>query len=220
MGITERFLYKTERNPALEPAAWRVTAPRQLSGEAAGTARLDPRRLGEAPALTEKQRAALAAGRLTAVNALHPRHEAALDFVTPRHGKKRVHLLAVGDVGSALLLALKLLGGDVISTLGICDLRENVPQRWEFELNQVNAPGEGRFPAVEIVDVDDVLDCDVFLFCASRFVPDTAVKDGDVRMAQYELNRPLAASYGRMARENHFQGLQDGLTGKGTCCQV
>ena len=49
--------------------------------------------------------------------------------------------------------------------------------------------------------------CDVFLFCASRFVPDTAVKDGDVRMAQYELNRPLAASYGRMAREAGFKGM-------------
>jgi len=95
----------------------------------------------------------------------------------------------------------------VISTLGICDLRENVPQRWEFELNQVNALGEGRFPAVEIVDVDDVLDCDVFLFCASRFVPDTAVKSGDVRMAQYELNRPLAASYARMAGERGFRGM-------------
>ena len=119
----------------------------------------------------------------------------------------RVHLLALGDVGSTLALGLRLLGGDVISTLGICDLRENVPQRWEFELNQVNALGEGRFPAVEIVDVDDVLDCDVFLFCASRFVPDTAVKSGDVRMAQYELNRPLAASYARMAGERGFRGM-------------
>ena len=119
----------------------------------------------------------------------------------------RVHLLALGDVGSTLALGLRLLGGDVISTLGICDLRENVPQRWEFELNQVNAPGEGRFPAVEIVDVDDVLDCDVFLFCASRFVPDTAVKSGDVRMAQYELNRPLVASYARMAGERGFRGM-------------
>ena len=119
----------------------------------------------------------------------------------------RVHLLALGDVGSTLALGLRLLGGDVISTLGICDLRENVPQRWEFELNQVNALGEGRFPAVEIVDVDDVLDCDVFLFCASRFVPDTAVKSGDVRMAQYQLNRPLAAAYARQARERGYRGM-------------
>lgn len=119
----------------------------------------------------------------------------------------RVHLLALGDVGSTLALGLRLLGGDVISTLGICDLRENVPQRWEFELNQIAAPGDTRFPPVEIVPPERILDCDVFLFCASRFVPDTAVKSGDVRMAQYELNRPLVASYARMAREQDFRGM-------------
>lgn len=123
-----------------------------------------------------------------------------------RKAQYRVHLLALGDVGSTLAMGLRLLGGDVISTLGICDVREGVAQRWEFELNQINAPG-GRFPLVEIVDTDYILDCDVFLFCASRFVPDTAVKTGDVRMAQYELNRPLAASYGRLAREKGFRGM-------------
>ena len=116
------------------------------------------------------------------------------DRPLPKKEKYRVHLLALGDVGSTLAIGLRLLGGDVISTLGICELREGVPQRWEFELNQIAAPDGGQFPDVEIVDVDHILDCDVFLFCASRFVPDTAVKSGDVRMAQYELNRPLAAS--------------------------
>ncbi|MCI9679555.1 MAG: lactate dehydrogenase [Oscillospiraceae bacterium] len=124
-----------------------------------------------------------------------------------RKEKYRVHLLALGDVGSTLAMGLRLMGGDVIETLGICDLRENVPQRWEFELNQIAPPGENRFPPVEIVDIDNIFGCDVFLFCASRFVPDTAVKNGDVRMAQYELNRPLAASYGRMAREKGYKGL-------------
>ena len=124
-----------------------------------------------------------------------------------KKAKYRVHLLALGDVGSTLAIGLRLMGGDVISTLGICDLREGVPQRWEFELNQIAAPGEDRFPPVEIVDVEHILDCDVFLFCASRFVPDTAVKSGDVRMAQYELNRPLVASYARMAREKGYRGM-------------
>ena len=81
-----------------------------------------------------------------------------------RKEKYRVHLLALGDVGSTLAMGLRLLGGDVIETLGICDLRENVPQRWEFELNQIAPPGENRFPPVEIVGVDNILDCDVFLF--------------------------------------------------------
>lgn len=124
-----------------------------------------------------------------------------------RRDRYRVHLLAMGDVGSTLAMGLRLMGGDVISTLGICDVREGVPQRWEFELSQIAGPGEDRLPPVEIVEPDRVLDCDVFLFCASRFVPDTAVKSGDVRMAQYELNRPLAAGYARMARERGFRGL-------------
>lgn len=124
-----------------------------------------------------------------------------------RRERYRVHLLALGDVGSTLALGLRLMGGDVISAIGICDLRENVPQRWEFELNQISAPGDIRFPPVEIVAPEEIMDCDVFLFCASRFVPDTAVKSGDVRMAQYELNRPLAASYARMAREAGFRGM-------------
>jgi len=110
-------------------------------------------------------------------------------------------------VGSTLAVGLRLLGGDVISTLGVCDLRPGVPERWEFELNQIASPAGGRFPPVEIVDIDRILDCDVFLFCASRAVPDTSVTTGDVRMAQYELNRPLVADYARMAREKQFQGM-------------
>mgnify|MGYP001071831397 CR=1 FL=1 len=208
MGITERILYKTERNPALEPAAWRVTDPRQLSGEAAGAARLDPRRLGEAPALTEKQRAALAAGRLTAVNALHPRHKAALDFVTPRPGKKRVHLLAVGDVGSALLLALKLLGGDVISTAGICDLSERTVSRWVTEMGQISWPWDYEaLPEVEAVGPEGLFGCDVFLFAAAKAIPPVGSAVEDVRMAQLEANRPLAESFARQAREAGFRGL-------------
>ena len=124
-----------------------------------------------------------------------------------RKEKYRVHLLALGDVGSTLAMGLRLMGGDVISALGVCDVREGVSQRWEFELNQIGGPDGGRFPPVEIVDIEHILDCDVFLFCASRFVPDTAVKSGDVRMAQYELNRPLAERYARMARERGFQGM-------------
>lgn len=157
---------------------------------------------GEAGAVPPELAGVVSVGKVRAVNAAHPRWEELLDL-PPRKGKVRVHLLALGDVGSTLAMGLKLLGGDVISTLGICDMRENVPERWEFELNQIAVP----FPQVEVVGMEELFCCDVFLFCASRFVPDTAVKDGDVRMAQYELNRELAASYARMARERRFGGL-------------
>ncbi|MFR6394852.1 MAG: hypothetical protein ACLUNQ_07000 [Oscillospiraceae bacterium] len=136
-------------------------------------------------------------GRVRAVNRLHPRWQELLSPL-PRKKKVRVNLLGLGDVGATLLMGLRLLGGDVISSIGICDLRENVPQRWEFELNQINLPGPyDTLPPVEIIGPEELFRGDVFLFCASRFVPDTAVKDGDVRMAQYQLNRELVALYAK-----------------------
>ena len=155
-----------------------------------------------APPLPPELTAAIAAGRVRAVNGAHPRWKELLNL-PPRREKVRVSLLALGDVGSTLAMGLKLLGGDVISTLGLCDVREKVPERWEFELGQIAT----ELPRVEIVRPEAVFDCDVFLFCASQFVPDTAVKKGDVRMAQYELNRPLAAAYARQARDCGFRGM-------------
>ena len=62
----------------------------------------------------------------TAVSGTNPRWEELLDLPRPPE-KRRVHLLALGDVGSTLALGLRLLGGDVLSAIGICDLRPNVP---------------------------------------------------------------------------------------------
>ena len=168
--------------------------------------------LGHGPnALPPELAAAVAAGRVRAVNLDHPRWEALLDPgfpVGPPREKVRVHLLALGDVGSTLAIGLRLMGGDVLSSIGVCDVREGVARRWEFELNQIGFPGQyDTLPPVEEVDPARIFDCDVFLFCASRFVPDTAVKTGDVRMAQYEVNRELVVQYARKAREAKFQGL-------------
>ena len=119
----------------------------------------------------------------------------------------RVTLLALGDVGSTLLMGLRLMGGDVITSIGICDVRPGAAQRWEFELNQIQSPDGAAMPPVDIILPEQLFDGDVFLFCASRMVPDTSVTGGDVRMAQYGLNRELAAVYARMAREKGYQGL-------------
>ena len=41
------------------------------------------------------------------------------------HGREnRVNLIALGDVGGTVLMGLRLLGGDVISSIGIYDLNE------------------------------------------------------------------------------------------------
>lgn len=201
---TGEVLWVFHRPPLSGRDTFPITDPAQLT-EREGVASLcaAPGPEGLPRELTN----AIRAGRVRAVNLAHPRFEE-LMAPLPRPEKVRVNLLALGDVGSTLLMGLRLMGGDVISSIGICDLREGVAQRWEFELNQIQLPGPyDALPPVEIVSPEQLFDGDVFLFCASRFVPDTAVKTGDVRMAQYQLNRELAALYARKAREARYRGL-------------
>lgn len=201
------ILYFFRREPLMGRETFAVTDSALLTAEE-GVRTLDA---DTAPLpLPEGLGQALRQGRIRAINGAHPRWEELLTPVFPvcaPDRKVRVHLLALGDVGSTLLVGLRLLGGDVISSIGICDVREGVSERWEFELNQIHTLTYGALPPVSIVNTADLFQCDVFLFCASRYVPDTAVKTGDVRMAQYEKNRELAVMYARMAREAHFQGL-------------
>lgn len=201
---TGEVLWVFHRPPLSGRDTFPVTDPAQLT-EREGVASLcaAPGPEGLPRELTN----AIRAGRVRAVNLAHPRFEE-LTAPLPRPEKVRVNLLALGDVGSTLLMGLRLMGGDVISSIGICDLREGVAQRWEFELNQIQLPGPyDALPPVEIVSPEQLFDGDVFLFCASRFVPDTAVKTGDVRMAQYRLNRELAALYAQKARQACYRGL-------------
>lgn len=201
---TGEVLWVFHRPPLSGRDTFPVTDPAQLT-EREGVASLcaAPGPEGLPRELTN----AIRTGRVRAVNLAHPRFEE-LMAPLPRPEKVRVNLLALGDVGSTLLMGLRLMGGDVISSIGICDLREGVAQRWEFELNQIQLPGPyDALPPVEIVSPEQLFDGDVFLFCASRFVPDTAVKTGDVRMAQYRLNRELAALYAQKARQARYRGL-------------
>ena len=123
-------------------------------------------------------------------------------------GKKRIHILAVGSVGSTLLTALKILGGNEISTLGIYDLNENVLNRWEMEMGQISQPQDYfSLPEVKILSEEKLFDCDVFIFAATKFIPEVAAQIKDVRMAQYAANRPLAEFYGKKARDAQFKGL-------------
>ena len=124
----------------------------------------------------------------------------------------RVNIAALGDVGRTLLTGLRLLGGDVIDSIGICDLNRNNLERLEMEINQIRYPfpgetGEaGALPPVDIVDEEDVFDCDVFLFCASKGVPEVGAS-GDVRMAQLAANRGIISHYGQLAKKAGYTGL-------------
>ena len=45
---------------------------------------------------------------------------------------------------------LRLMGGDVISSIGICDVRPGAAERWEFELNQIQPPDGAALPPGDI----------------------------------------------------------------------
>ena len=119
-----------------------------------------------------------------------------------------MHLLALGDVGSTVLTALKLMGDDCIETLGIYDVNPDVCTRWETELNQAAFPWDyDALPAVEILTEDQLFDCDMFVFCASKGIPPVGAQVQDVRMVQYEANKGIISVFAKKARNAQFDGL-------------
>lgn len=131
-----------------------------------------------------------------------------LELAVPlkRSGYK-VNLLALGDVGATLLLGLKTLGAGVIDTIGIYDVNPDVMKRYEIEMNQIGWPfGKVSLPKVEILTEEELFNCDMFIFCASKAVPPVGAT-GDVRMMQLEANGKIAAHYGAMAKAAGFKGI-------------
>ena len=197
--------YLVEGDPVLGRGSFKVNHPGQLKAPH-GLEVLDASRLPEFP-LDGPLSAALEAGQLTAVNTGRAGWESILS-AAPSTGKKRLNILAIGDVGSTLLMGLKLLGGDVLSSIGICDVSDQVTARWEFEMGQINLPWDyNAFPDVEVVPAEKLFDCDVFVFVASRGIPPVGSKVKDVRMAQFETNAAIVKQYAKMARAANFQGL-------------
>ena len=119
----------------------------------------------------------------------------------------RVNILALGDVGAALLIGLKTLGGGLIERIGIYDVNPQLMSRYEMEMNQIGWPfGKRMLPEVVCLAQEDLFDCDMFVFCASKAVPPVGAS-GDVRMMQLEANSKIASEYGRMAGEKKFKGI-------------
>ena len=219
-GTTLTWLFTGE--PGSRRASFLVNHPAELFAECEDVSWLNTNRLNasaydgqtrELPADLLAQldagtlRAQLDAGTLRAVNASHPKFEEILAY-KPKKGKKRVHVLAIGDVGSMLLTGLHLLGGDVISSIGICDISDKVTARWEFEENQIAYPWDyDAMPEVDVVDQDHLFDCDVFVFVASKGIPPVGSGVKDVRMYQFENNSKIIGHYAKMAREKNFKGL-------------
>lgn len=234
-GTPLTFLFEREPGPGRE--SFKVNSPLLLFQEAENVSWLSSRKL-EAQAETMKKKlaestekaegsgasesgaaakvnceldeaveAAIIQGVMRAVNRLHPDFEAILAEKSQKT-KKRVHVLAIGDVGSTLLTGLHLLGGDCISSIGICDISDKVTARWEFEENQIAYPwAYDALPEVDVVKPEDLFKCDVFVFVASKGIPPVGSGVKDVRMYQFENNSKIVAQYARQARAEHFKGL-------------
>lgn len=122
--------------------------------------------------------------------------------------KKRVHLAGLGDVGRTTLTGLVLTGGEVIESLGIYDLNLLQMQRLELELNQIASPFERKWiPPVSMLTEEELFQCDVFIFCVTRQVPEVGKEQGDVRMAQFASNRRIIEWYAKRACREGYRGL-------------
>ena len=147
-------------------------------------------------------------------------------------GKKaKVSILALGDVGGTLLTGLVLLGGNEIASIGIFDVNNNNAKRYEAEMNQIAYPpilsssnsdsnnGFGSkfdsdsisfkcMPEAFVIDNEEELfDCDIFIFCASKGVPAVGSNVSDVRMVQYEENKKIIEHYAKLAPSKCFSGV-------------
>ena len=142
--------------------------------------------------------------------------DAGISEVLPLHGcpikhgsLNKVNILALGDVGTTMLIGLRLLGSDVISDIGILDLRKENLARLEMEINQAGYPfGTMQLPEVHIIDESSLFDCDVLIFCASRGVPPASDKSmKDVRMIQLDANREIIRQYASLAHAGDYKGM-------------
>lgn len=140
------------------------------------------------------------------INTEYPNWKTALEDTSK--DKWNVNLIALGDVGSTLLIGLRLLAGNCIDTIGIYDRNINRLKRWEYEVNQIRkAFSKEEFPKVVQIAKDQLFDCDMFIFCASKGVPPVGSSIKDVRMIQFESNSEIIKEYAQMARDSNFKGV-------------
>jgi len=202
----KELYFLVRRDPMHSKASFAVTIPELLFQETEGLHWLNRHELASA-ALDERLLRLILKGKVKGINTAYPDFAREFQFQKST-AKKRVNLLALGDVGSTVLIGLKLLGGKTVGSIGICDMKENTARRFESELNQVAIPWDyDALPEVEIIGKEQLFDGDAFIFCASKGVPPVGGDTTDVRMVQFTGNAAIIGEYARQAREKNFQGL-------------
>lgn len=204
-GPFSPLILTVRREPAHSRGFWAIRELSELE-EAEGPAALLPALPGESSELASFIRK----NGASVLNTTFPGAFAYAEhwFSSAAQNRKlTVTLVGLGDVGGTVLTALKLLGRE-IGEIRIFDFHEAQCRRYAMELNQVLPlePGEAQ-PVISVCTQEQLFDCDLFLFTASRGVPPVGQEQTDVRMAQYEANRAMITGYARMARAAKFQGL-------------
>lgn len=207
ISTTEETIYfLCKRNPLHSRRSFSVSSPSQLFWDQEDLNILELEQISLADSFPNWILDKIEEKKLSSLNTMYPNWKKVLDHKEKR--RWRVNLLALGDVGSTLLMGLRLLGGDLIDRIGIYDRSEEKLGRWDHELNQITAPFAKRdFPKVEIISKDELFDCDMFVFCASKGIPAVGSGIKDVRMAQFESNSLIIGEYAKMARTKDFQGI-------------
>jgi hypothetical protein len=149
---------------------------------------------------------------VTVINSNYPNWKDVLDSLMPNqynfpNKKWRVNVVGLGDVGGTLVTGLRLLGGDVLSSIGIYDKDENKIKRWEFEAAQIFSISNNEYPEIIPLDENDLFNCDMFIFCVSVGVPEVGKEHKDVRMVQFEGNSKVLGIYAKLARKAGFKGI-------------
>ena len=122
-----------------------------------------------------------------------------------RREKLTLNIFALGDVGTNVLVGLRLLGGDVISQIGIYDIREEQGERLYLEASQIYAEGR-NMPEVRKISREELFNSDVFVFCASAGIP-SAENGVDVRMAQLDSNGRIISHLADMLNGRDYEGM-------------
>jgi len=142
---------------------------------------------------------------ITVINTAYKQWQELVGSKPPK--KWRINLAGLGDVGGTLLVGLRLLGGDSISSIGIYDRDINKVNRWEYEINQISDFQQTIRPSVGSVEYEDIFDCDMFVFCIAARVPAIGEEGTDVRMVQFEANAKIITEYAALARQKCFKGI-------------
>jgi hypothetical protein len=150
----------------------------------------------------------LHSGYVSSINTEYPNWKATLENNAPLPKSWRVNVVGLGDVGSTLITGLRLVGGEVISSIGIFDLDNNKVLRNLYENNQILSPfSNSYYPQIVKLTEDNLFDCDMFVFCVTGGVPPLGSEAFDVRIAQYEVNSKIVSLYAKKARKHKYKGI-------------